>query len=285
VGQQHAKEVLKIWTDRSLIDDTPLPHVLFTGPPGMGKTLFTQAIAGELGEDSILDIDLSRVNPKIMFQTLLKFPGGIVNLDEVHKASKAQQDLLLQAMDEKPYLATSWGEKYELSDLTFISATTHAEKLEPAFTGRHQIQIEMDAYTPDEMAIICQQVAIKLGGELSDDQATTLGQATLGIPRTARDLTRAWWAIRPDGTVAHALALSGVEEDGLSNQHLRYLRVMRDLGGQLGERPLANVLRLHPTILGEVERGLMAKGYLRLTPGGRMLTASAYRRLERREDG
>jgi Holliday junction DNA helicase RuvB len=275
IGQELIRAQLRVWIDRALLDNKPLPHVMMVSPPGMGKTSLAYTIVAELGEP-LLQLDLSRMNARRLLSVMTSFESGVIFCDEVHQATKAQQDLLLQVLAEGK-LSMPYGGHVEYAWLTFLAATTHPEQLDPAFLRRFKIQLEWEGYSEDEMCQMIQQMAIEAQAELPEEDARSLARATLGVPSAARDLFDAYWALRPSSTVPKALALVNRAPDGLSNQHLRYMDFLR--GEQMGERLLAKGLRVHPSVLAEIERVLHEKGYLQFGPTGRMLTPAAYRRL------
>jgi Holliday junction DNA helicase RuvB len=285
IGQEKICSQLRVWIDRVLIDrleghPSVMPHVLITSLPGMGKTTLADVIVGELGlAKSTLFLDLSRMDNKRLQTILMGFRGGAIIIDEAHRASRAQQDMLLEALLQNK-LPLSYGGFLILPPFTAIVMTTHPEKLEPAFIDRCVIQLNLDEtpYTPDELAQMIDQMAAAVEMEVPGPDLEGLAKASLGSPRRARDLTTAYWTLRPASSLEGALALLNREHDGLTWQHLRYMEVLRDVGGSLGETKLATLLRMHPITLKDIDRTLVDRGMVIYAPM-RVLTAAGLDRL------
>jgi Holliday junction resolvasome RuvABC ATP-dependent DNA helicase subunit len=143
------------------------------------------------------------------------------------------------------------------------------------------LRLELDPYSDEEMAQIVQGMAFDLEAEISPEEAKALGMAAGGIPRSARDLVRAWRALSFQGTptVEGALLLTGREFDGLTEGHLAYLKALDKLEGHGGERVLCSLLRVHPQHLNSLERLLVTRGLISLTPTGRVLTGAGDARM------
>lgn len=194
-------------------------------------------------------------------------------------ASKRHQEQLLQLAEEGAFL-TSWGEVYQRPSLTLIAATTKPEKVEPAFRDRFTIELRLSPYSVQDLATIVTFMAGRLGVTIPREHAEALAGACAGSPRTARKLVLGYRALGGDATVEDTLRLLDREPDGLTPDHVRYLRTLRDFGGQLGERPLATILRMHGSVVSDLERALLDRRMIRLTPGGRVLTAKGVGRCD-----
>jgi holliday junction DNA helicase RuvB len=283
IGQDKIRQQLRIWLDSSLHDRKPLPHILLTSDPGMGKTTLARIIATEMGERETLDLDLSRMTAKRLIDIFVRFNGGIILCDEVHRSSKDQQNLLLEALYEGRVTLTH-GTQMELPLNTFIFATTHEEKLEPAFMDRCPIRLELAPYSEQDMPGVIAQMAREASVEVSLVDIPSLARATLGNPRDAHDLVLAYNALKPTATAAKALALMNKQPDGLNDRHIRYMEALKVMGGTKGRLELSKFSRLHPLVMDEVENVLIKRGFLLLTDQGRMLTPMALRRLREVEN-
>lgn len=280
VGQERLLNRLEPFLLQSLTTSRPLPHVFLTSAPGMGKTTLANAIANALG-DEFFAVDFSSMQPKQLASFFRRFEGGIVFADEAQMMKAGQQEAMLTLLEEG-YIATPHGGRIEVPWLTVIAATTHPEKIEPAFLARFPLRLEYDTYSDAEIAEMVAMMASKADLKIRADDAMRLAEAACGVPRTARDLVLAWRALThaPHGpSVEAALDIVGLEEDGIPQIGLRYLRTLDDLEGTAGERVLSNLLNIHPRALQSVERILFAKGYVVPTPQGRSLTARGDQRL------
>lgn len=284
IGQERLRNRLHPFLMQALKTKQPLPHIFLTSGPGMGKTSLANAIAAELG-DEFFTVDFSSMQPKQLVSFFRRFEGGIVFADECQMMKPAQQEALLTLLEEG-YIASPHGGRIEVPWLTVIAATTHPEKIEPAFMARFALRLEYDPYEDDEITQMVTAMAAKVPVWINDEAAHRLAVAACGVPRTARDLVLAWKALThsDDGpSVEAALDIVGLEADGLSQMGLRYLRMLDNLEGMAGERVLANLLNIHPRALSSVERLLFAKGYVVPTPQGRSLTAKGDQRLRGRQ--
>jgi len=283
VGQGRLLERLHPFMMQALVTAKPLPHIFLTSAPGLGKTTLANAIAAEVGDD-FFTVDFSSMQPKQLVSFFRRFEGGIVFADETHMLKPAQQESLLTLLEEG-YIASPQGCRIEVPWLTVIAATTHPEKIEPALMARFALRFEFDPYEDIEIAQMIAGMAVKAEVSISAEDAMRLAVAACGVPRTARDLVVAWDALtHANGpSVEAALDIVGLEEDGLSQVSLRYLRMLDNLEGLAGERVLANLLNINPRALIGVERTLFAKGYVVPTPQGRSLTPKGDQRLRGRE--
>lgn len=284
VGQEVLKDRLMLHIDAAITDERPLSHVLLTGPPGFGKTSLASLIADELG-DPMVSLKMP-VKGAAFTNTIKKFGGGVLFLDEVHNASKAQQEDLLPLLEDG-YLALSDGRRLPVPWLTVIAATTEPERLiaplTERFTYRPATGLLVDDYTPAELGQIVQNIAKRVGVKFSTKDAEILGRATGGAPRNARDfvLTARDMSRRLDRApkASEVLALLRIDEDGLTEQHRRYLTALQEFAGVAGLSRLADRLRLDECLVREVERLLLDLKLITYAKAGRELTQAGWARV------
>lgn len=280
VGQRPLKERLSIHIEAAIADNRMLDHVLLAGPPGFGKTTIAQIIAWEVG-DPFASITMP-MKPPAFAAFLRTWSGGILLLDEIHRASQAQQEDLLGLLDAG-VLRLPNGRQVHVERLTVIGATTEPEKVIAPLYDRFPIKPMFQDYSDEDMGRIVHIMAGKVGLELDGELAVALGRATGGTPRNARQLVFAARDIacaqRPV-TLDAILSLCGVERDGLSAQQLQYLRILASLQGQAGLQVLASMLRLHPSTVQELERLLLQRQLIVFGAGGRELTNEGFSRVK-----
>lgn len=279
IGQEALKERLSPFITESRETRAPMIHTLLTSEPGMGKTTLAEVISYELG-DQFTPIDISRMTERQFVTFIRQFEGGILFVDEIHRARPAQQEMLLTLIEEG-YISSSHGVEIEIPWLTVIAATTERHKLLPAVVRRFPLRLEYGDYSDDNMTEIVGAMGHGLGIQFEQEQASALGMAAGGVPSPARDLVRAWRALTFENraTVEAALDLVGREPDGLTKMHLEYMQVLSKFESA-GERTLCTHLRAHPSELHSLERLLVRRGFITQGQQGRILNGKGQRRLK-----
>lgn len=280
VGQEQLKATLQLRIDAAVAGGRMLDHVFLAAGPGMGKTTIANLIATRLGDDLQMFVAGPSFNRKALIRLLRDWEGGVLFIDEIHRLSKQQQEDLL-SLTEDGFIALDNGKRMYHNAITVIGATTEPEKVIAPLLDRFPIKPQFSDYSDAEMGQIVQGMASKLGLDLDRDFAIELGQATGGTPRNARQFVLAARDLEQLGrpvTVASILTLCSMDRDGLSDQHIVYLKALHELGGVSGMDKIANMTRLHPTTLTNLERVLVSKGFIVYTFAGRELTQAGSRK-------
>lgn len=286
IGQEKLKRNLMVYIEDALVQKKPLPHMLLVSEPGQGKTTLAALIAAEVG-DPLTVFDLSKSHPGMLASFIRRFKGGMIFCDEWHRATKHQQEEMLELLDEG-YVSTPGGGRVFVGGwMTILAATTEPELIPRAIMDRFAFCPEFEAYSDEEMALIVLGMAGKIGRGMDDEVARVLGAASAGVPRQARNLVGAWDALssgrgEEDGKVTadEVLDLSDVYADGLTKAHLRVLQTLERMDGTAGQAALCNVLALHPKTLGSLEKLLYRRDYIIYTPRGREITSQGFARLQ-----
>ncbi len=273
----------------------PLSHVLFDGPPGLGKTTFATVLPNELGTTIQLTSGPALTTPRDLMPFLTNAEeGSILFIDEIHRLPRIVEEFIYPAMEDfRVDIVLGEGLNartlsLELKRFTLIGATTRSGMLSSPMRDRFKMHEHLDFYTVEELAQIVTINARKLKTELSEDAALELAQRSRGTPRIAN--SRLWWtrqyaASEADGAITldvaqQALEMAEVDTEGLDKQDRRYLEVLMDVfgGGPTGVEALAATMNLpSDTLSDEIEPYLLRGQFIIRTPRGRMVTAKAYR--------
>jgi Holliday junction DNA helicase RuvB len=203
---------------------------------------------------------------------------GVLLLDEIHRLSQSGQEDLLPVLEEG-YFSTPSGSRIAVHWTTVIGATTEPEKVIKPLYDRFVHRPSLVDYDPSELALITKGMAAKLELDLPDDLCEQLGSATGGTPRNARSLVMAARDLQQIGrpvTFEAILDLAGMEKDGLNVSQVEYLRVLNGLGGKAGLTTMGAMMRLHPSVITDLERLLLKLRLIQYTAGGRELTNAGY---------
>jgi Holliday junction DNA helicase RuvB len=296
IGQAKVKESLSIAIEAAKQRRDPLDHLLFHGPPGLGKTTLAALLAREMG-----------VNIKTTSGPVLEKPadlvgiltnqrdGDILFIDEIHRLRPIIEEFLYPAMEDyKVEIRLSDGPKAQtmtmkIEPFTLVGATTRFGLLTAPMRARFGIVQRLNFYPPDELAVIISRSAEILAVETTKNGAAELAQRARGTPRVANRLLRRvrdFAQVRADGVInrkvaEEALALLDVDEYGLDEMDGRILKTIIEKfeGGPVGLNSLAVALGEDVSTLEEVyEPFLIQEGFLMRTPRGREATARSYRR-------
>jgi Holliday junction DNA helicase RuvB len=294
VGQKQARENLSIFIQAAREREEALDHVLFSGPPGLGKTTLAQIVARELGVNfrSTSGPVLAKAGDLAAILTNLE-PRDVLFIDEIHRLNPAVEEILYPAMEDYE-LDLVIGEgpsarsvKITLAPFTLVGATTRAGLLATPLRDRFGIPVRLNFYTPEELLSIVERGARVLGFDLTQDGAKEIASRARGTPRIAgrllkrvRDFASVGGHKTVDAKIADA-ALTRLEVDkrGLDAFDMRYLKLIAESfsGGPVGVETIAAALGEPRDALEEiVEPYLMQLGFVQRTPRGRMLTGAAY---------
>lgn len=297
VGQPSAKDNLRVFVTAAKARSEALDHVLFHGPPGLGKTTLAQIVANELGVNFRATSGPAITKPGDLAALLTNLEAGdVLFIDEIHRLSPAVEEVLYPAMEDYA-LDLIIGEgpaarsvRIDLPRFTLIGATTRSGLLAKPLLDRFGIPVRLDFYSKEDLAHIVSRGAALLSAEMSADGADEIARRARGTPRVAgrllrrvRDVATVEGAGRIDAGVADK-ALKRLEIDALGLDPLdrRYLRLIAEHfgGGPVGVETIAAALaEARDAVEDVIEPFLLQQGLIQRTPRGRVLSTSAWTHL------
>jgi len=293
IGQERIKSNLKVFIEASLKRGESLDHVLFFGPPGLGKTTLSNIIATQMG-NSIKTTAAPMIEKSGDLAALLTNieEGDILFIDEIHRLSPAVEEILYPAMEDfRLDIIIGSGPaaqavKIDLPRFTLIGATTRAGMLSNPLRERFGMHFRMEFYNVNELATIIKQASAKLDRDIEDSSAKEIAKRSRGTPRIALRLLRRvrdFADVKGEskislGTTKYALEQLGVNSVGFDEQDIKLLELLISAKGRpMGLATIAAALSEDEgTIEDVLEPYLLANGYIERTARGRVATPKAY---------
>ncbi len=300
VGQKRVKDQLHLVLSAAKQRNSSADHILLSGPPGLGKTTLAMIIASEVGAPMRITSGPTIQHAGDLASILSSLvPGEVLFLDEIHRMSRAAEEMLYLAMEDfrvdvmvgKGPGATSI--PLELPPFTLVGATTRAGMLPAPLRDRFGFTAHLDYYEASELEAIVHRSAKQLGIAIDGDSAAELSKRSRGTPRIANRLlrrTRDYAQVHHDGSInllrtQAALELYEVDDLGLDRLDRAVLIALIDKfgGGPVGLSTLALAVGEEPETVDTVcEPFLVREGFITRTPRGRVATPAAWRALGRK---
>nr|WP_312650303.1 Holliday junction branch migration DNA helicase RuvB [Aminipila sp.] len=297
IGQKTATDNLKVFIEAAQMRNEPLDHVLFYGPPGLGKTTLAGIIANELGVDLRITSGpaIERAGDLAAILTNLN-ENDVLFIDEIHRLNRSVEEVLYSAMEDyaldiiigKGPSARSI--RLDLAKFTLIGATTRAGSLSAPLRDRFGVVSKFELYTIDELKLIIKRSAGLLNIEVDDESLEAMAKRSRGTPRVANRIlkrVRDFSQVKGSGIIDlditnETLRSLGVDEYGLETLDREILRMIieRFKGGPVGiDTIAASIGEDRVTIEDVYEPYLIQAGFLHRTQKGRMVSEQAYKHL------
>lgn len=297
IGQKKATDNLKIFIEAAKLRGEPLDHVLFYGPPGLGKTTLAGIIANEMGVDIRITSGpaIERAGDLAAILTNLN-ENDVLFIDEIHRLNRSVEEVLYSAMEDfaldiiigKGPSARSI--RLDIARFTLIGATTRAGSLSAPLRDRFGVSCKFEIYAPDELKLIIERSAGILDVCVDEKSMDEMARRSRGTPRVANRMlkrVRDFSQVKGDGSIGiditqQALEALGVDPMGLESLDREILRTIieRFGGGPVGiDTIAASIGEERVTIEDVYEPYLIQKGFLHRTPKGRVVSELAYKHL------
>ena len=294
IGQEKTKETLKIYIEAAKARNEALDHVLFYGPPGLGKTTLAGIIANEMNVNIKITSGPAIEKPGEMAAILNNLQeGDILFVDEIHRLNRQVEEVLYPAMEDYAIDimigkgASARSIRLDLPQFTLVGATTRAGMLTAPLRDRFGVVNRLEFYTVEELKTIILRSAKVLEVGIDDKGAYALARRSRGTPRLANRLlkrVRDFAQIKYEGYISeevanYALDLLDVDKEGLdqTDRNLLITMIERFQGGPVGLETLAATVGEDSGTIEDVyEPYLLKNGFIQRTPRGRIVTDSAY---------
>lgn len=297
IGQSELKETLKIIIEAAKVRNKPLDHMLFYGPPGLGKTTIAGVIAAKMGTELKITSAPSLERPRDIIGILMSLKGGeILFIDEIHRLNKITEEILYPVMEDFTLDMTTGKSqtaktmRVSVPKFTLIGATTKAGELSSPLRDRFGMIHRLEFYTVEELSKVVERTAKLLEIEITKDGARAIASRSRGTPRIANRLIKRvsdFAIVKYDGIIDDKVAnetldILKIDSFGLdtTDRALLNLIIQKYDGGPVGIETIAAALSEDVRTLEEVcEPFLLQAGLLQRTPRGRKVSPEGYRHL------
>ena len=297
IGQSALKETLQISIEAAKKRELPLDHLLFYGPPGLGKTTLAGVIAEQMGVEIKITSAPALERPRDIIGILMSLKGGeILFIDEIHRLNKVAEEILYPAMEDF-FLDMTTGKSQTVKTLriplpkfTLIGATTKAGELSGPLRDRFGIIHRLEFYTVEELAQVIKRTAGILNIEITEEGAKAIARRSRGTPRIANRLVKRvsdYALVKHDGKITEDIAnrsldILKIDNYGLDNTDRSLLKLIIEKynGGPVGIETIAAAIGEDVRTIEDVcEPFLLQAGLLQRTPRGRKVSPAAYKHL------